>query len=387
MSLPGHCGSPPVSRPAESLRPTASLRLGSGSGSRSGSGSGSGVSVPLPTMPKNPFSLVDLQARKVSYLRVSVTDRCNYRCSYCMPEAGVEVVPRDDLLTFAEIERLVRIFVSLGVRKVRLTGGEPLVRKDLVDLVQRLARIDGVQDLALTTNGHLLAPLAKPLRDAGLHRLNVSLDTLDPVRFAHVTRRGSLDAVLAGLQAAADAGFRNTKINAVMLRGLNDDEVGALCDFAGVGGHILRYIEYMPIGVDAFWGPETYLPAASIREKLGQTHDLVPDPGHPHPGGGPAVYWTARPRHGGGPTVPVGFIAAVSEKFCALCNRIRLSPTGTLRECLSTAGTLSLRDRLRAGQDDAALADAITASMQGKVDGHRFEQAVTTYESMSAIGG
>lgn len=335
---------------------------------------------------QNPFKLVDLQSRTVKYLRVSVTDRCNYRCSYCMPAMGVDVVPRADLLTFGEIEHLVRLFVGLGIRKVRITGGEPLVRRDIVELVSRLAQVPGVEDLAMTTNGHLLPELAKPLRDAGLHRLNVSLDTLDEARFAEVTRRGSLQKVLAGLEAARAAGFQHTKINAVVLRGLNDHEVAGLCDFAAAEGHILRFIEYMPIGLDALWGPETFIPAAEIRQRLLPDWDIAVDPDARHPGGGPAVNWTGQ-RRGGGPTLKLGFISAVSENFCRLCNRVRLSPTGTLRECLSTGGVLSLRDMLRAGRPDAAITSAIGLALAGKVDGHRFDAALQTGESMSAIGG
>ncbi len=335
---------------------------------------------------QNPFQLVDLQARTVRYLRVSVTDRCNYRCSYCMPEQGVDVVPRADLLAFDEIEQLVRLFVRLGIRKVRLTGGEPLVRRGIVELVGRLARLQGLEDLAMTTNGHLLADLAKPLRDAGLHRLNVSMDTLDEGAFADVTRRGSLTAVLAGLRAAKTAGFQHTKINAVVLRGHNEGQLSRLCDFAATEGHILRFIEYMPIGLDDRWGPETFVPSAEMRQSLAAQWDLQPDPRHALPGGGPAVYWTGRKRDGGA-QVQLGFISAISEKFCRLCNRVRLSPTGTLRECLSTRGVLSLRDMLRQGRTEAEVLEAIGLALEGKVEGHRFDSAVQTWEPMSAIGG
>ncbi|MSP91362.1 MAG: GTP 3',8-cyclase MoaA [Myxococcales bacterium] len=339
-----------------------------------------------PNLPRNPFALVDLQARRVEYLRVSVTDRCNYRCSYCMPAQGVPVVPRDELLAFDEIARLVRQFVALGVRKVRLTGGEPLLRRDLVRLVDQVARVPGIDDLAMTTNGHLLEGLAAPLRAAGLQRLNVSLDTLDAGRFAAVTRQGDLATVLRGLDAADAAGFEHTKLNAVVLRGLNDGDLGALAAFGARRGYLVRFIEYMPIGVDDHWGPATYLPAAEMRERLATDGwTLTPDPAATHPGGGPARHWV-----GNGPAgerVALGFIAAVSEKFCRLCNRVRLSATGTLRECLSAHGTLSLRDRLRAGATDADLRAAILAALLGKVDAHRFDGNEPTHEAMSSIGG
>ncbi len=335
----------------------------------------------------NPFSLVDLQARKVEYLRVSVTDRCNYRCTYCMPAEGAQLVPRPELLDFDEIAALVRVFVSLGVRKVRLTGGEPLVRRDIVRLVERLAAIPGIDDLSMTTNGHLLAELAAPLRAAGLQRLNISIDTLDAAKFARVTRQGSLDAVLRGLDAAQAAGFAHTKLNAVALRGLNDDELTDLCAFAADRQVILRFIEYMPIGVDQFWSPDTYLPVAEIRARIAADWDIAPVERSDLPGGGPARHWIGCSRSAPGRTVQLGFIAAVSEKFCRMCNRVRLSSTGTLRECLSAAGTLSLRDMLRAGADEPALRAAIGDALHGKVDAHRFDGAVRTWEPMSAIGG
>lgn len=304
-----------------------------------------------------------------------------------MPADGVSVVPRAELLSFDEIARLVRLFVDLGVRKVRITGGEPLVRRDIVKLVEQVAAIAGVQDLSMTTNGHLLKDLAQPLRDAGLQRLNVSIDTLDAQRFAQVTRQGSLAAVLAGLDAAARAGFVHTKLNAVVLKGLNDHEVVDLAAFAAERDLILRYIEYMPIGVDQFWGPQTYWPMDQVRQTLATAWALQPDGDHGLPGGGPARYWRGVLRSNPSRTVRLGFIAAISENFCRLCNRVRLSSTGTLRECLSTAGALSLRDMIRQGCGDEQIRQAMRDALLGKVDGHRFDAAEKTLESMSAIGG
>lgn len=338
------------------------------------------------TLLENPFQLVDLQHRRVEYLRISVTDRCNYRCSYCMPADGVEVVPRADLLDFAEIETLARVFVRLGVRRVRITGGEPLVRRGIVELVERLAAIDGVDDLAMTTNGHLLAELAEPLQRAGLQRLNISIDTLNSQRFATVTRGGKLATVLAGIAAAQTAGFASIKLNAVTLRGLNDAELVPLCDFAAARNLVIRLIEYMPIGVDAFWGEETWLPAAEAKARVEAAYELTVDDSGEIPGGGPARYWRGRHR-ASGQALRVGFISAVSEKFCAACNRVRLSPTGLLRECLSARGTLSLRDMLRAGASERQLEAAIREALGGKVAGHGYDAAMPTRESMSAIGG
>lgn len=361
MSLPSRCAELPADR----------LTIGGG--------------VRQPVL-KNPFSLVDLQNRRVEYLRLSVTDRCNYRCSYCMPAAGVNVVPRQDLLDFDEMVALTRVFVSLGIRRVRITGGEPLVRRGIVDLVAALAEIPGVDDLAMTTNGHLLADLAAPLQKAGLKRLNISIDTLQTQRFTDLTRGGSLQHVLDGIHAAKQAGFQSIKLNTVTLKGLNTDEIVPLCDFAVQNDVVLRLIEYMPIGVDAFWGPETWLPAAEARGFVQETYDLQPDETREIPGGGPARYWLGTHRQTGKP-LRIGFISAVSEKFCEACNRVRLSPTGVLRECLSAQGALSLRDMLRAGATENELRLAIQAALSGKVDGHRYDAAVGTLESMSAIGG
>lgn len=336
---------------------------------------------------RSPFTLVDLQRRTVKYLRVSATDRCNYRCTYCMPAQGVPVVPRSELCTFEELRRIVSVFVDIGVTKVRITGGEPLARRGIVDLVGQLARIDGVDDLAMTTNGHLLAELAQPLADAGLRRVNVSLDTLDPQTFAKITRLGDVGRVLRGLSAARAAGLGPVKINAVVLRGVNDEQVADLLDYAAAEGHVLRFIEYMPIGVDDYWGPDSFVPHAEIRERLAERWDVRPAVGRPTVGGGPAAQYVADRRDGGFSDVPLGFISAMSHNFCASCNRVRLSATGTLRECLSTAGVLSLRDMVRQGCDDDALRDRIRMALAGKVDGHRFYQAQQTRESMSAIGG
>lgn len=338
------------------------------------------------TVAREPFSLVDLQRRVVRYLRLGLTDRCNYRCTYCMPAEGVPTLARPELLTFDEIERLVRVFVSLGIDRVRLTGGEPLLRRGVATLVQRLSAIEGLADLAATTNAHLLTRLAEPLRAAGLRRLNVSLDSLDPRVFAALTRKGDLATVLAGLDAADRAGFTGTKLNAVVLRGINDGEVGDLISFAATRGYQLRLIEYMPIGLDDLWGPETFVSGAEMRDAVAAQWAMEPlaqEGGV----GGPARPWLASARDGSGRTTQVGFITAVSDHFCTTCNRVRLSPEGTLRECLSSRGRISLRDMLRGGADDAEVAQTIVAALGGKVDGHSYQDEGHTRESMSAIGG
>ena len=336
------------------------------------------------------FDLVDLQRRVVRYVRFSVTDRCNFRCTYCMPAEGAKVEPRHALLAYDEIERLARIFVSLGVNRLRLTGGEPLVRRDIVELVGQLAAIAGLDDLAMTTNAHRLAELAAPLRAAGLRRLNVSLDSIVPATFTAMTRNGSLDEVRAGLDAADRAGFTGTKINAVVVRGSNDQQLPELAAFCHARGYVLRLIEYMPIGLDDHWGDQSFVAAAEMRRTLDAAgwavHDAPAQGFGDAVGGGPARYQWATPPGGGAPLV-LGFITAVSDHFCATCNRVRVNASGTLRECLSAPGRLSLRDAMRAGLDDDELRAIVRAALAGKVDGHRFMVGTRTVEAMSSIGG
>ena len=222
---------------------------------------------------RNGSALADAQMRVVDYLRVSVTDRCNYGCTYCIPEGGVEHKHRADILSFEETAALVRIFVGLGVRRVRLTGGEPTVRRDLVQLVRQLRAIDGLEEIALSTNGHLLAELASELRAAGVDRLNVSLDSLDADKFRRITRRGDLARVLAGIEAARSAGYRSIKLNTVALAGFNDDELGPLCAWAWERGLVPRFIEEMPMADGRLFVPGELLPAAEIRRRIAKAFE------------------------------------------------------------------------------------------------------------------
>jgi cyclic pyranopterin phosphate synthase len=343
--------------------------------------------------PPRPRSLVDGERRAVGYLRLSVTDRCNYRCVYCMPAEGVPFVPRAEVLSFEELTRLTRCFVHLGIRRVRLTGGEPLLRKDVVSLVASLAALDGVEDVAMTTNGHLLAANAAALAAAGLERVNVSLDTLRPDRFAKVTRTGTLERVLAGLDAAEAAGLTPVKINAVVVKGFNDDELVDLVHFAAARRATLRFIEYMPIGVDGFWSSDTFVSTAEMIAHLAETFDVRAPLGYAAAvgvaGGGPAVYRDLSP-HGGGAATRVGFISALSHNFCATCNRVRLSAIGTLQECLAYPGSLSLRDAMRAGASDEAIVALIERALFAKGPGHSYDGAdgpLRTLQPMSVIGG
>ncbi len=343
----------------------------------------SGVARALPV-------LSDGFSRTVSYLRVSLTDRCNYRCVYCMPEAGVDLVPKADVLTFEEVERLVRVMMRFGVRRVRLTGGEPTVRKDVVELVERLARL-GLDDLAMTTNGERLVELAAPLRRAGLSRLNVSVDTLDDAKFRAVTRRGNLDRVLTGIEMARAVGFVGTKLNAVVMGGVNDDDVPALCDYAWRRDLVPRFIEFMPMSDGALFanaGPGGFVSAAQIRARVEAAFGpLVDDDARGIAGVGPARYQrVASGEHSG---ARVGIISAVTEPFCATCNRVRLTATGQLHTCLALDDENDLRTPLRAGASDDELARKVLLAVSAKKEGHSFTACGTggPRKHMVAIGG
>jgi GTP 3',8-cyclase len=348
---------------------------------------------PFLVRPPKPPRLVDGEERGVKYLRLSVTDRCQYRCQYCLPADGVTFVPRAELLDFDEIETMVRVFVGMGIDRVRLTGGEPTLRRDLVSLVRRLARIDGLVDLAMTTNGDRMPELAKPLRDAGLRRVNISLDTLRADRFAELTRVGNLERVRAGVAATVDAGFDAVKLNTVVIRGVNDDEFGDLVRYASEQGVTQRFIEYMPIGLDGFWSAETFMPVDEMVRELEHEFEVSAPLGYgPEaniPGQGPARYRELTP-HAGGPSTRVGFITAVSHDFCGTCNRVRLTATGTLQPCLAVPGHVSLRDMLRAGADVSVIQAAVRESLWGKPLGHEFEAeggGGRVFQTMSMTGG
>ncbi|HVU51658.1 MAG TPA: GTP 3',8-cyclase MoaA [Polyangia bacterium] len=322
-----------------------------------------------------PGPLVDPQRRAIDYLRISVTDRCNYRCSYCMPDEGPAPVARREVLTFEEIVALARAFVGLGVRRLRLTGGEPTVRRDLPALARMLRDVPGVDELSLSTNGHRLVELAAPLRAAGVDRLNVSLDSLDAQTFRRLTGRGELDAVLAGLEAARAAGFAQIKINVVALKGVNDGELAALAAFAWSRGLVPRFIEEMPMAGGRTYAPGALLSAAEIRARLAAAHPgarLVADDGGSARGGGPARYH----RLVGGAEADgerrFGIISPMTEHFCDACNRARLSATGALHACLAHDDAVDLRGPLRAG-GEPAVAAAIRAAIARKRDGHEFQ--------------
>src|SRR4051812_35005974 len=338
-----------------------------------------GLSSSLLT-PNSPL-LTDSFGRRHNNLRVSVTDRCNLRCTYCMPEE-VTFLDRSELLTFEEIAAFVRVAATLGIDKVRLTGGEPLLRRGLPTLVGLLRDVPGIRDLGLTTNAVLLAAQARPLFDAGLRRLNVSLDTLAPGGFGQLTRRDGLDDVLAGIDAARVAGFERIKVNAVVLRGVNDQDAVPLARYARGRGLEMRYIEYMPIGGEA-WEREKVVFAHEILDRLEQ--EVAPlVPAEDYDPRAPAMDF--RYADGSG---RVGIIAPVSRPFCRRCNRLRLTAEGKVRNCLFALDELDAKPLLRPTTDVAAIAELIRRSVASKWEGHEINTArfVKPQRTMHAIGG
>ena len=310
-------------------------------------------------------ALLDTRARPLHDLRLSLIDRCNFRCPYCMPERDGEplrFLAAPARLTAVEVERVARTFVGLGVRKLRLTGGEPLLRKDLVDVVARLAAVDGVEDLALTTNGVLLAAQARALRDAGLRRLTVSLDALDPGVFREMSGgRGEVADVLAGIAAAERAGFDRLKINCVVQRGVNDAGVEALvARFRGTP-HVMRFIEYMDVGTCNGWRRDNVVPSAELRERIGARWPLVPLPATN--AGEVAERWAFADGAG-----EVGFVSSVTQPFCGDCNRARVSADGVLYTCLFAAAGTDLRGPLRAGASDEDIAALVERTWRARGD-------------------
>jgi GTP 3',8-cyclase len=336
---------------------------------------------PGPLPDADPSRLVDTYGRAHDNLRISVTDRCNLRCTYCMPE-DVTFLPKDELLTFEEMAHFVRVAAGLGVQKIRLTGGEPLLRRDLHKLVALLVPIPGIVDIGLTTNGLLLKAQARPLFEAGLRRLNVSLDTLDPGRFRALARRDGLEQVIEGLLAAKAVGFRSIKLNAVSIRGSTEEDVVPLARFAREHGFELRFIEYMPIGADP-WERDKVLPAAELIERLEQEFGPLAPVKDQDPRAPATEFLYA---DGGG---RVGIIASVSRPFCLRCNRIRLTADGKLRNCLFALDEEDVKPLLRGPADDDRLAAVIRRNVRDKWEGHEINTArfVKPARTMHAIGG
>ena len=327
--------------------------------------------------------LVDGFGRIHDNLRISVTDRCNIRCFYCMPENEVRFVDRREILDFEEIERFARVAAAEGIRKVRVTGGEPLLRRNLPFLIGRLAAIPGIDDLALTTNGVLLEEMAEPLYAAGLRRLNVHIDTLDRERFAQITRRDDLPRVLAGLEAAKRAGFQKIKLNAVAVKNLVEPDIVPLARFAREQGFEVRYIEFMPLDAQNLWDRTKVLLADDILATL--TREIAPLAPVPDPDPrAPASEY--RYADGGG---TVGIIASVSKPFCLNCNRIRLTADGKLRYCLFAIQEDDVKSLMRSGASDEEIAELVRRNLADKWEGHEINSAkfVAPPRPMYSIGG
>ena len=329
-------------------------------------------------------ALIDPFARAITYLRVSVTDRCDFRCVYCMAE-DMTFLPKQDLLTLEELERLCSAFIAKGVRKLRLTGGEPLVRKNVMSLVRGLSRhlqSGALEELTLTTNGSQLARFAQELKDAGVKRINVSLDTLNPDLFARVTRWGRISQVMQGLDAADKAGLK-VKINAVALKDINENEIPSMLEWAHSRGYDLTLIETMPLGEIGEDRTSQYLPLSQVRQSLEQRYTLADIAWKT---GGPARYVDVKETGG-----RLGFITPMTHNFCESCNRVRLTCTGTLYMCLGKDDAADLRSPLRASPSDAALCTAIDEAISRKPKGHDFvigrNSAPAVARHMSTTGG
>ena len=325
--------------------------------------------------------LTDTFGRHHTYLRISLTERCNLRCQYCMPAEGVDLKPREEILTFEEVERLARLFVAEGVDKIRLTGGEPLVRKDVEDLVERLGALDGLRTLAITTNGLLLPKKLPRLHAAGVNLLNISLDTLRPDRFVFITRRKGFEIVMEAIEQALAYGYDPVKVNCVVMRGFNDDELG---DFVAMTEHRpieVRFIEYMPFDGNR-WTDSRMM---SYREMIAEIETRFPALTRLQDGPNDTSKTYQVPGFRG----RVGFITSMSEQFCGTCNRLRLTADGNLKVCLFGAAEVSLRDAIRHGASDAELRTVIAAAVQRKKAAHAgmYEIAQTENRPMILIGG
>jgi cyclic pyranopterin phosphate synthase len=336
---------------------------------------------PPATPPPARGPLVDTFGRVADDLRVSVTDRCNFRCTYCMPAEGLAWLPKHEILTFEEMTRLLGIFVGLGVRSIKVTGGEPTVRAELPTLVRMFREVGPELDISITTNGMLLDRLAGPLADAGVDRATVSCDSLMRHRFAEMTRRDALEKVLAGLRAAEAAGLTPIKINTVVIGGTNDDEIVSFARWSRETGYEVRFIEYMPLDADHAWERAKVVPSARILEAIDATFPLTPI-GHANEPATSYAFADGAPGR-------VGVIASVTEPFCDTCNRLRLTAEGQVRACLFSLEETDLRGPMRDGASDEELEALIRTTVWRKWSGHRINHAdfVQPARSMSMIGG
>jgi cyclic pyranopterin phosphate synthase len=326
-------------------------------------------------------ALTDTFGRRIRYVRVSVTDRCNLRCVYCMPN-GMDWLPREEVLSYEEILRLVTVFVSLGVTKVRLTGGEPLVRSGVPDLVRSIAALSGIGDLSLSTNGILLAGVAADLKRAGLQRVNVSVDSLDPVKFREITKGGDLQKVMEGIDAAIGAGLRPVKINVVATRGVNDVEAEEFARLTIDRDVVVRFIEIMPLGDSAEFQDRNYVSAEELLERIARVGKLTPC--DDVTGSGPARYYRLEGARGA-----IGMITPMSHTFCEQCNRVRLTSIGHLRLCLFGDQEIDLRTPLRSGAPDEEIARLVLYGMTIKPDSHHLVRGEPGcgLRALSQVGG
>ena len=318
--------------------------------------------------------LVDPRGRRIDYLRISITDRCNFRCIYCQSKGPFKFLPHEEILTFEEIESIVRVGVKLGVKLVRLTGGEPLLRKGIVELVARLAKIPGLEDLSLTTNGYFLSELVKPLKEAGLKRINLSLDTLSEEKFSELTGGFSLKKVMEGLYLSLSEGFTAVKINSVIIRGFNDEECEELAKLSIELPVEVRFIEFMPVGKNSLWDESRVVPISEIKERVERLGKLFPAE---KVGKGPAAVFRFEGAKG-----KVGFISPLSSHFCGTCNRLRITADGRLRPCLFSDEEINLKDYLRGKK--GSLEEAFREALRIKPE---IGVKASTQRPMRAIGG
>jgi cyclic pyranopterin phosphate synthase len=327
--------------------------------------------------------LKDSYGRAIRDLRISITDRCNFRCFYCMPKEAMEWQPKAEILSYEEIVTLTEIFVKLGINKLRVTGGEPMVRRDIESLIARLAKIDGVEDLAMTTNAHFLRGRAQGLKEAGLQRITVSLDSLTPERFALLTGRNELSQVLEGIDAAIEAGLHPVKVNCVMIRGINDDQAEKFAEFARQKGAHVRFIEFMPLDNGKIWRREMVVPGEDLRKRIDAVYPLERVKSE-------NLSETARRwRFADGAPGEIGFINPVTQPFCGHCSRIRLTADGMIRTCLFSTVEHNIKRLLRDGATRDELIDFIVATIEKKEDRHHINdpEFVQPLRTMSCIGG
>jgi len=327
--------------------------------------------------------LQDNFGRAIRDLRISITDRCNFRCFYCMPTEAMEWQPKTEILSYEEILKLSEIFVALGITKLRVTGGEPMLRRDLESLIARLAQIEGIEDLAMTTNAHFLGGRAQALKDAGLQRVTISLDSLQPDRFALMTGRNELPQVLAGIDAAIAAGLDPVKVNSVMMRGINDDQAVDFATFAREKSVRVRFIEFMPLDNGKVWRREMVVPGEELRQRIHAVYPLTPVKSE-------NLSETARRfAFADGAPGEIGFINPVSQPFCGHCSRIRLTADGMIRTCLFSTVEHNIKRLLRAGATRDELMDFIIATVEKKEDRHHINdpEFVQPLRTMSCIGG